>query len=228
MLILSCDTSGTTASAALTENGLVLKEELLQQGLVHSVSFAPMIQRLLTDCEKTPAQIDLYAAVVGPGSFTGLRIGLATFQAMASTYAKPCCGVSSLAAMAANVKENVFVLTVLDARAGRVYAALFDREKRIAEDQVIPLEKLEELLVANGLQGKELLLLGNGAELCLPYAEKICRVRCADAQSAVIRASAVARLADPSSAVEARALQPLYMTLPQAERELLARLEKTQ
>ncbi len=125
--ILGLDTSGKVASAAILDTGqdLLLAERSLYTTRGHSQIMMPMVENLLTDCGMTVQDVDCYAVAVGPGSYTGLRIGIAAVQGMAMVHNTPCIGVSTLEAMAARIFPARHILTVMHARADLFYCAWF-------------------------------------------------------------------------------------------------------
>ena len=125
--ILGLDTSGKIASAAVldTEQGLLLAERSLYTARGHSQIIMPMVQDILTECGMKPADVDCYAAAAGPGSYTGLRIGIAAVQGMAMVHNTPCIGISTLEAMAARIFPAKHILAVMHARNDLFYCAWF-------------------------------------------------------------------------------------------------------
>lgn len=124
MLILASDTSGPSVSVALWQDGRLLGEITQNVGLTHSVTYLPLIENLMLGCSRRMSDIDLYAVTVGPGSFTGIRIGISAVKAMAYAAQKPAYGVSTLEAMAWPYRNcpGLLVCPMLDARNSRVYA----------------------------------------------------------------------------------------------------------
>ena len=124
MLILASDTSGPSVSVALWQDGRLLGEMMQNIGLTHSVTYLPLVENMLRQCKKDIAEVDLFAVTVGPGSFTGIRIGISAVKAMAYAAQKPAVGVSTLEAMAWPYRccPDLLVCPMLDARNGRVYA----------------------------------------------------------------------------------------------------------
>ena len=130
MLTLAVDTSTITASCAVAENGRILSELNIQYGKTHSQKIIPMIKTVLKMIEKDFTDIDLYAASTGPGSFTGLRIGVVTVKAMAYAHNKPVCAVPTLDALAFSMPDFKGVITpMIDARNNQVYTALYKRKQ---------------------------------------------------------------------------------------------------
>jgi len=124
VLILASDTSGPSVSVALWTDGRLLGAMTQNVGLTHSVTYLPLIENLLQHCSRRIADVDLFAVTVGPGSFTGIRIGISAVKAMAYAAKKPAIGVSTLAALAWPYRScpDLLVCPMLDARNGRVFA----------------------------------------------------------------------------------------------------------
>ena len=152
MKVLGIDTTAGVASVAITENGKILSSFDLDSGNTHSRTLLPMISSSLKALSLTPSDIDLYAVSAGPGSFTGVRIGAATVKGLAFAKNTPCIGVSSLAAMAENLRSlKGIVCPVINARSSRVFTALFECDgasppRRLTDDDAIPLDELEKSL----------------------------------------------------------------------------------
>ena len=151
MKLLSIDTSSQSASCAISEDGKLLGEFFTNINLTHSQTILPMVHDLLEHTRTTLSQMDGFAVTTGPGSFTGLRIGLSAVKGMAHALGKPCVGVSTLETMAYQFQgQRCLVAPVLDARCAQVYTALFRWEgntiTRLAEDQAIPIQQLGESL----------------------------------------------------------------------------------
>mgnify|MGYP000302578016 CR=1 FL=1 len=136
MNILAVDTAGKTAGVALLQDDRLLYEVYLDAGMTHSETLMPMIDTCLKMCGMTCADIDLYGVNAGPGSFTGLRIGLAAVKGLAFPRETLCAPVSTLEALAAAHTGEGTVLCALDARRAQVYSAAFDlaTHSRLLED----------------------------------------------------------------------------------------------
>ncbi len=147
MKILALESSATAASVALCEDETLLAQAFLHTGLTHSQTLLPMARDLLKACGLTPAQVDLIAVAAGPGSFTGLRIGVATAKGLAWAAEKPCAGCSTLASMAWNLAGfSGQVCVAMDARRHQIYNARFQvdgtQPHRLTPDRAIALEDL--------------------------------------------------------------------------------------
>ena len=228
MLMLSLSTSGPIASAAVIKDGQVLSLEVGGHGRTHSETIMPLCEKALQTAGYTPADMDAFGVDAGPGSFTGVRIGVSTVKALAYTAGKPCVAVDALEALAANVTAfDGVVCPILDARAQQVYGAMFKDGKRVLEDVV---EKLALFLDRVEATGEAALFLGDGA----PGFEAAIRERLGNKAHFVkpqhngLRAGsacAVAkeRLEKGEAALDYITLLPLYLRAPQAERERAAR-----
>ena len=233
MLILAFETSAKAASVALTENGKLLGESYQNTGLTHSQTLMVMAEDTLKQCGKTAQDVQAVAVAAGPGSFTGVRIGVAAAKGFAWGAEIPCFGVSTLEAMAESlgVYEGL-VCACMDARRNQVYNAVFSAEggvlTRVTEDRAIALSDLkEELKKAE----KPVFLVGDGANLCyntlradvpnliLPPEHRI-------HQRAVGVAILAQRMHDAGIAPSGGELEPNYLRLSQAEREKLERENK--
>lgn len=154
MLILASDTSGPSVSVALWQDGRLLGEITQNVGLTHSVTYLPLIENLMIGCSRHMADIDLFAVTVGPGSFTGIRIGISAVKAMAYAAKKPAYGVSTLEAMAWPYRScpGLLVCPMLDARNGRVFAGAWrDGDCVIAEENQLMTDFLAKAVAAAGL-----------------------------------------------------------------------------
>lgn len=223
MLLLSVDASAVTASAALTEDGRVIKSEFINKGLTHSETLLPLIEKVMDG--KTYNELDAIAVTAGPGSFTGVRIGVATVKGLAFPYDIPCISVSTLEAIAYNfVDKNTVVCSVMDARRMQFYNALFKAENgkitRLCEDRAISLEDLREELK----QYENVIVAGDGAELCYNNLN-LENTALADEDKHYQNGVGVSKAAENKKTIKADALMPVYLRLSQAERELKLKKE---
>lgn len=227
MLILAFESSAKPASVALVKDGALLSQYSQVSALTHSRTLLPMAEDMLKNAELKLSDVDLIAVAHGPGSFTGIRIGVSTVKGLAWAAEKPCVGVSTLEAMAWNgVVAGGYVCPVMDARRQQVYNALFriedDRPVRLTDDRPIALSELaEEVRALNA----PVLLVGDGAEITAKYfLENNIPCRVAPENIRWQSAWGVAKAAEDKEAVSSEALLPVYLRLSQAERERLARL----
>lgn len=230
MLICSVDSSATPASVCLFEDDKIIAEYYLNTGFTHSQTLMAMLESVLKISGKRADDIDLYAVNSGPGSFTGVRIGVSAVKGMAYAQDKPCVEVSTLESMAYNfLGSHTIVCACMDARRRQIYHGLFrvdgDRIERLCEDKAIAIEEL-----LSGLpNGEEIILVGDGAELVYQSAEDPA-VKLAPPNLRYQRASSVALAAvetyNRGDVVSPAALMPRYLRLSQAERERNAKLNK--
>lgn len=230
MKILSLDSTSLTASAAITENGKTLAEKFINNGLTHSQTLMPLVEKTLAEGGISIKDIDLFAVTNGPGSFTGVRIGIASVKGMADALNKPCFAVSTLEAIAEPLKnEDVIACAVMDARCNQVYTAIFENGNRRCEDKAVLIDELgEELKKYN----KKIVFIGDGAKICYEKLNELlenCEI--ADENIRYIHASSIGRLAVEKIAkgentTDSAKLVPFYLRLPQAERELNNKLKK--
>lgn len=229
--MLSVDSSAAPASVCLCEDGKIIADYYLNTGFTHSQTLMAMTESVLKISGKSAADIDVYAVNSGPGSFTGVRIGVSAVKGMAYAADKPCVEVSTLESMAYNfLGSHAVICACMDARRSQVYNALFrmDGEKieRISEDRAIAIEDLlNELKAFEG----EIILIGDGSELVFNSADDPA-VRLSSANLRFQRASSVAMAAlekyNRGECVTPAALMPRYLRLSQAERERNAKQEK--
>lgn len=229
MLTLAFESSAKAASVALCDGGTLVAQSTQICGQTHSVTLLPMAQDLLKNAGKTLEDVELFAVAHGPGSFTGIRIGVSTVKGLAWGCDKPAVGVSTLEAMAWHgLAAGGLVCPVMDARRSQVYNALFQVENgrpvRLCEDRPIALSQLaEELQALNA----PVFLVGDGAELAEKYLREQA-IPCTVAPENLRWQSAwgVAMAAMDKTPGNADALLPVYLRLSQAERERQERLAK--
>ena len=175
MLILALDSTALVGSVALCDNEHLLAECTLNTGNTHSETLLPTVEFVLKSCGVTADEIDLFACTVGPGSFTGVRIGAATVKGMAFGKNKPCVGVSTLEALATNAKAfDGIICPCMNARREQVYNALFlckgGKLTRLCEDRALAIEDLLRELETYAPDHK-IYLVGDGAELVIDFDE---------------------------------------------------------
>lgn len=170
MIVLALDTSTMISSCAVLDEEQVLGEYSLNQNEAHSENLVPMIKEVLENLDLKVEDIDLYGVAIGPGSFTGLRIGVATVKALAHVFDKPVVGVSTLEALAYNLPNHKIIVPMIDARRDRVYTGIYTwqdgRIKTIMEPTVLEIDKLLDILEGYD----ELIVNGNGSVI---HKEKI-------------------------------------------------------
>lgn len=223
-MLLSMDSSAVTASVALTDGDEIIKSEFVNSGLTHSETLLPMITRVMDG--RKYRELDGIAITAGPGSFTGVRIGVATVKGLAFNDDIPCYSVSTLEAIAYNfVDKNAVVCAVMDARRMQFYNALFrvqnGKVERLCNDRAISIEDLRNELK----QYDKVIIAGDGAKLCFQNIElENCTL--ADDDKMYQNAVGVAKAAQNKNAISPKALMPVYLRQSQAERELKLKLKR--
>lgn len=230
MKILALESSAKAASCAVLENNRILATAWQATGLTHSRTLLPMVEDMLKNSELSVQDMDAVAAAAGPGSFTGLRIGVSAAKGLAWAAEKPCVPVSTLEAMAWPLAHwEGTIVCAMDARRQQIYNAVFLAEggelTRLREDRAVSLEEAAADLA--DMDDGPMYIVGDGAELCFHYLQLqgvACQLAPAHLrlQSAVGVGMAAARRW-PDGAVSAQELTPVYLRLSQAERERLAR-----
>ena len=232
MKILALESSAKAASCAVLADGELLASAWQAAGLTHSRTLLPMVEGMLKNSELTMEAMDAVAVAAGPGSFTGLRIGIAAVKGLAWAAEKPCIPVSTLEAMAwplAHLEGSI--VCAMDARRQQIYNAVFLADsgalERLREDRALSLEE-----AAAGLAGLDgpMTIVGDGAQMCFDFftARGIdCRLAPVHLRLQSAAGVALAAWRRRTETVSAQELMPVYLRLSQAERERLARGEST-
>ncbi len=231
MLILALESTAKTASAALWRDGEMLALSSLSSGNTHSTTLLPLVEQMLTATGCSLSDVNLFATAVGPGSFTGIRIGAATLQGLAFGSEKPSVGVSSLTAMAYNLRGFEGILCpVIGARRSQFYSALFSSDgeqvKRLTEDDIVLASEMDEYLAPYDMPVH---LTGDGYDelygilthprlLSTPVAQRM-----PSAFSVAEAAYDIYTKAEDKSVFTASSVTPIYLRKTEAER---AREEK--
>lgn len=232
MNIFAVDTSARTVSAAVLSDDKLVTQTTLHTGLTHSETLLPICSDLLKNARLRFQDIDLFAAAIGPGSFTGLRIGISAIKGFAFAENKPCAGISSLLALAYNHTDRDEILcAVTDARRDDAYCAFFvcenGRVKRLTEDMAVHISGMGEHF--DRFAGQKILLIGDGAAaVASKYSDRedIALLEGPyGLQQAYGTGIAAYHAALEGNTVPAKELVPVYIRLPQAQRERLARLK---
>lgn len=232
MRILAVESSAAPASAAIWQDGHLLGESFINTGLTHSQTLLPLVEQLLNTLGLTCKDIDLFAVTNGPGSFTGVRIGVSCVKGLAFPLNTPCVGLSTLETIAAGGRalEGSILCAAMDARRAQVYNALFEVKNgelvRLTEDRAI---SIADLTAECAPYGERVVLFGDGAALCYESMKEI-GARLAPEQIRYQRAASAAYLAEKQAeqgeAVSPAELMPTYLRPPQAERELKLKKEQ--
>ena len=226
MLTLAVDTSGLTASCAVVEDGKVIAEVSTKHGKTHSQKILPMIKTTLSMLDREMKDVDLFASSIGPGSFTGLRIGVVTIKGLAYSLKKPAYGVPTLDALAYSMPDfNGIISPMLDARNNQVFTAFYRKldgklEKLSPDSGITIKEWIDKAREFN----EDIMVLGDAADLHLPKLKEIFanKIFCPQLAMTYPRASAAALLAEEAyhnnNVKTAYELEPFYLRKSQAER----------
>ena len=228
MLTLAFESSAKAASVALCDGDRLVSQYTQCSALTHSRTLLPMAEDMLKNAELTLKDVGLIAVAHGPGSFTGIRIGVSAVKGLAWALEAKCVGVSTLEAMAWHgVAAGGLICPVMDARRAQVYNALFEivdgKPVRLCKDRAISLEELAGELRA---LGREAFLVGDGAEITAKYLREA-GIPCRVAPENLVWQSAwgVAMAAQDKTPGSADDLLPVYLRLSQAERERQERMK---
>ena len=231
MNILAVDTSATSASVCVAQENKIIGEFSINTSLTHSQTLVPMIEQVSEKTGIALDNIDAIAVNAGPGSFTGVRIGVAAVKGIAFSRNIPCVSVSTLESMAYNMLDSeCIVCAVMDARCSQVYNALFKvsngKVERLIEDRALSLADLKRDLQKFS---EKIILVGDGAEITFNYLENsLQNVFLASVNNRIQKASSIACVAfekiKNDETISASELMPVYLRLPQAQRELNKRL----
>lgn len=228
MKLLSIDASGKTAACAVTEDGAVIAKSFTDSGLTHSQTLLPMVESMLLLSGIDMADIDQLALTVGPGSFTGLRIGAATVMGLAGQ--RPCRCVPTLTAIAYNFTDkNAVIIPVLDARRNQVYTAAFrvsdGKVTRLCEDEALSVDEVFDRIREYSTD-EAVIIAGDGAYLFENAVSVLGNVFFAEDKLLYVQGEGIAMAAMEFGAVSAQDIKLNYLRLSQAERELKEKMKK--
>ena len=216
-MTLAFDTSSKTVAVALLQDDVILYDTIINVGLNHSEVLLPAIDQACLQTKIKISEIDLFACTIGPGSFTGLRIGVCTLKALMLTTGKPAVGISSLTALALNVSKNSKIIcSVMDAGRGQVYIAYYRYKENGIIDQMGTEKAVDPQEIMHN-QEQDIIFVGDGA---IKYADilsntKTKEINIASALQQYIRASAVGFLGrekyDRNELLNAETFVPVYL-----------------
>lgn len=235
MKILAFDSTAKTASVAVTDGDRILLSYNIDNGLTQSELLLPMAEAALKALRLEFSDIDAFAVTAGPGSFTGVRIGAALVKGLAFGRDLPCVSVSTLEALSENLRGiKGIIVSCMDARRSQVYGAIFKSDgkdiMRITEDAALPISELYDILKA--YTGTDIYLVGDGYDITyktlsemgldgLRVTPPLLRQQNAASVGAVAK-----RKIEKGEVTTDEALTPIYLRMPQAERERLEREQK--
>ena len=234
MKILSIECSASPASCAVIIDGKIKASSFINAQLTHSQTLMQMILNTLDNSHTALSEIDRIAVAVGPGSFTGLRIGISAVKGLAAPTNTPCVAVSTLAAMAESFSDrDCIICAVMDARCNQFYNALFKIKDgnitRLCDDRALMADKLKAEINALPVD-RQIFICGDGADLFYKCVSDLKNVKLAPENLKFQNAVGVGLFAHKNceTTVTPENLLPVYLRLPQAERELKAKTEAKQ
>ncbi len=219
MLVLGIDSTSDAATAAVVRDGVLLCEYTQNQKKTHSVKMLPMVMEMLNDLELTLSDIDVFACGIGPGSFTGVRIGAATVRSFCDSLLKPAVAVTSLEALYNNVNSfDDIVISLVFARENECYTAVYENGKEVVAPAVMTVEEIIDLA-----KDKKCIFVGDGALINYEKLSKLSGVSFAQGRHNIISAAAIAEIGYEKALAgdtgNTNVISPLYLRKSQAERE---------
>lgn len=233
--ILSIDTCSSSVSVSIHSDGKLIGEYFLNSGLTHSQTLMIIIENLFKTSGIKISEIDLFGVTNGPGSFTGIRIGLSTVKGMAVSLGKQCIGISSLYALALNAKYyDCIICSCIDSRCGQVYNAVFETHNnkiiRLTEDRSI---SIDDLMIDLKRYNKKIVFVGDGSEVCYNISREIfghTKVELLPENIKFIRAAYIGEetmsMYNKGQTINPEDLVPNYLKVSQAERNLNQKISK--
>lgn len=223
MKILSIETAGNICAVALTEDDKLIKEEILNDGNTHSVKLMPLVDKLLSETNSKVSQIDLFACDIGPGSFTGIRIGVSTIKAFMDVTNKKAVGVTSLEILANNIDTDEIVCSLIDAKNENVYYGFFKKEDGIYEKiEDLGFDNIYNVIDKAKQKNKKIIFIGNGSteykDMIQSKIEEALVILDEDKNNLNARNIAFVALKKKEEAVDSNNLKPVYLRKSNAER----------
>ena len=225
MKILSVETAGSICAVALIEEGKLIKEEILDDGNTHSVKLMPLIDKLLNETNTKISDVDLFACDIGPGSFTGIRIGVSTIKAFMDVTNKKAVGITSLETLAYNIDTQDIVCSLIDAKNENVYYGFFKKENEIYERiDELGFDNINNVIEIAKQKNKKIIFIGNGSTIYKDMIES----KITDAKVILdeeknrlnARNIAFAALKKQKEAVDSNYLSPVYLRKSNAELQI--------
>lgn len=223
MKILSIETSSKVCAVALTENDKLIREEIIEDENTHSLKLMPLVDKLLSDTNTKVADIDLFACDIGPGSFTGIRIGVSTIKAFLDVTNKNVVGITALEILANNLNTNDIICSLIDAKNENVYYGFFEKQGNIYNKiEDLGFDNINKVIEKAKEKNKKVIFIGNGSieykdmiESKIENAEVIL-----DEEKNKLNARniAVSAYYNRNKAVDSNNLKPVYLRKSSAER----------
>lgn len=223
MRILSIGTSGKVCAVALMEDDKLIKEELIEDENTHSVKLMPLVDKILKETNTKISDVDLFACDIGPGSFTGIRIGVSTIKAFLDVTNKKAVGVTSLETLAYNVETEEIICSLVDAKNNNVYCGFYQKKNDVYKQiEDLRFDNINNIIDLAKTKNKKIIFVGNGSVV---YKDVI-KSEMKDAEIVSIdwknklnaKNIALAAYKKKEEAVDSNNLKPLYLRKSSAER----------
>lgn len=225
MKILSIETAGSICAAALTEDDKLIKEIIIDDGNTHSIKLMPLVDKLLSETNTKISDIDLFACDIGPGSFTGIRIGVSTIKAFMDVTGKKSVGITSLEILANNIDTQEIVCSIIDAKNENVYYGFFKKENNVyTKIDDLGFDNINNVIEFAKQKNKKIIFIGNGSTIYKDMIES--KMKNAeiilDEESNKLNARNIAFTAfkKQDEAVDSNNLRPVYLRKSNAELQL--------
>lgn len=222
MKILSIETAGNVCAVALNEDNKLIKEELIDDGNTHSVKLMPLVDKLLSETNTKVSDIDLFACDIGPGSFTGIRIGVSTIKAFMDVTNKKAVGVTSLETLAYNLETEDIVCSLIDAKNENVYYGFFKKVNGIYEKtDDLGFDSIENVIELAKQKNKKIIFIGNGStiykDMIESKMEKALVILDEEKNKLNARNIALVAFKKQNESVDSNYLKPVYLRKSSAE-----------
>lgn len=222
MKILSIETAGSICAVALNEDDKLIKEELIDDGNTHSVKLMPLVDKLLSETNTKVSDIDLFACDIGPGSFTGIRIGVSTIKAFMDVTDKKAVGLTSLEILTYNIDTDDIVCSLIDAKNENVYYGFFKKNDGIYEKiDDLGFDNIENVIEMAAQKNKKIIFVGNGSTLYKDVIESKMKDALVDLNEESNKLNAknigVAAFLKQDEVVDSNHLKPVYLRKSSAE-----------
>lgn len=222
MKILSIETAGSRCGVALTEDDELIKEKLIDDGNTHSVKLMPLVDKLLSETNTKISDIDLFACDIGPGSFTGIRIGVSTVKAFMDVTNKKAVGITSLETLACNIDTDEIVCSLIDAKNENVYYGFFKKVNEIYEKtDDLGFDNINNIIDLAKQKNKKIIFIGNGSTIYKDMIESKLNnaevILDEEKNKLNARNIAYAALKKQAEAVDSNNLRPVYLRKSNAE-----------
>lgn len=223
MKILAIETSGKVCAVALAENDKLIMEKIIEDENTHSVKLMPLINEIFKENNMYLSDIDLFSCDIGPGSFTGIRIGVSTIKAFLDAKNKKAVGVTSLEVLARNIQEDGLICSLIDAKNDNVYYGLFEKDGKVYKQiEELRFDNIENVLRNLDDKNKKIFFVGNGSIAHKDMIESKLKnaIIINDKETNSLNAGNIALVAFEKNkqAVDSNNLSPIYLRKSNAER----------